>query len=237
MSSTTTTTEGFGTRQWRRGQRDDWQGTLRFDQRGLLPAIAQDRVSGAVLMLAWVNERAVRRSTETGVAHFYSRSRESLWRKGETSGNELLLHEIWSDCDRDTLLYRVDPVGPACHTGQRSCFDGPDAQVPVGLELGWLADIVSARAKGPASSGSYTRRLLDEGIERCAQKVGEEAVETVIAALGDDQRPDGLVSEAADLVFHLLVLLQARGVGVDALAEELRSRHRERAPRSVEGER
>lgn len=192
--------------------------SLAYDDRGLVAVVAQDAGSGAVLMLAWADREAVERTLATGEAHFWSRSRGELWRKGATSGNTLAVAEVVADCDRDALLYRVRPAGPACHRGTRTCFE-PN---PARLELGWLWRVLeSRRAAAPASS--YTARLLAAGAPRIAQKVGEEATETVVASLAGD---DGeLVAEAADLVYHLLVLLLARGVELHQLAAELEKRH------------
>lgn len=158
---------------------------LRFDAAGLLPVVAQDAWSGRVLMLAWANAEAVEKTLATGEAHFWSRSRQSLWRKGETSGNVLRVLAIEHDCDGDSLLLRVQPAGPACHTGANSCFDaeaGEEGAAASGLDLGALERIVAARA-GADPEASYTARLFAEGMERMAQKVGEEATEVVIAAL------------------------------------------------------
>lgn len=157
---------------------------LRFDAAGLLPVVAQDAWSGRVLMLAWANAEAVEKTLATGEAHFWSRSRQSLWRKGETSGNVLRVLAIEHDCDGDSLLLRVQAAGPACHTGVTSCFDthSADAEGGGGLDLGALERIVAARA-GADPEASYTARLFAEGMERMAQKVGEEATEVVIAAL------------------------------------------------------
>ena len=195
--------------------------SLVFDERGLVPVVAQDLSTGAVLMVAWADREALAKTVATGFAHFWSRSRQRLWKKGETSGNVLEVVEILPDCDRDTLLFRVRAAGPACHRMTRTCFE-PNAAT---LELGWLAEILSRRA-GEDPETSYTARLLAKGLPRIAQKVGEEAVETVIASLttGDDEQ--ALVEEASDLLYHLLVLLQARGVGPEALAVELQARHR-----------
>lgn len=200
--------------------------SLAFDDRGLVAAIAQDIATGAVLMLAWADREAVARTLETGFAHFWSRSRRTLWKKGETSGNLLRVRSIEVDCDRDALLLRVDPAGPACHRGTRTCFEdvdgSPTPRAPTPrLELGWLADVLESRRESDPES-SYTARLLAEGVPRVAQKVGEEAVETVIAAVagGDD-----FADEAADLLYHLMVLCVARGVDVESLAATLRRRH------------
>lgn len=177
----------------------------------LRPAIVQDARDGRVLMLAWMDEEAERLTRETGEAWFWSRSRERLWRKGETSGNTLAVVELRDDCDGDALLLRVEPAGPACHTGSVSCF-APE-----------LWRTVSARAlERPA--GSYTSGLLDAGVGACARKVGEEAVELSVAAL--DESDERVVEEAADLVYHLYVLLAARGLDVAHVEDELARRSR-----------
>lgn len=164
---------------------------LRFDAAGLLPVVAQDAWTGRVLMLAWANAEAVARTLATGEAHFWSRSRQSLWRKGESSGNLLRVLSIEKDCDGDSLLLRVEPAGPACHTGAASCFDGEGDAIR-GLDLGAIERIVAARAEADPET-SYTARLLAEGIERMAQKVGEEATEVVIAALAAHHVRDSAV--------------------------------------------
>lgn len=275
---------------------------VRFDERGLVAVVAQDVVSGAVLMVAWADREALERTVASGEAWFWSRSRQALWRKGETSGNVLAVRSLFLDCDGDTVLLRVVPRGPACHLATRSCFEVPASSVPAGgadpirpatadsikpataaavpvapadlggttagdpdraaatvsaelssapkaaaapaapwptaqspqspptgdpppaptLELGWLFDVLRARATvDPAES--YTARLLARGLERVAQKVGEEATEVVIAALRQEQPK--LVGEAADLLYHLLVLLLARGVEPGEVAAELARRH------------
>lgn len=192
--------------------------TLKYDDRGLLPVVVQDAGSGAVLMLAFANREAVELTLSTGEAHFWSRSRQSLWRKGETSGNTLHVVEVTADCDGDALLVRAHPAGPACHRGTRTCFE-PN---PARLELGWLAAVLEERRSADPAA-SYTARLLQSGIERIAQKVGEEGVETAIAAVAG--RREGVVSESADLLYHLLVLLQASGVEPGEVAAELLRRH------------
>jgi phosphoribosyl-AMP cyclohydrolase / phosphoribosyl-ATP pyrophosphohydrolase len=202
--------------------------SLRFDERGLIPVVVQDVGSGAVLMLAFADREAIERTLATGQAHFWSRSRQALWRKGETSGNTLAVVEVTADCDGDSLLVRARPAGPACHRGTRSCFE-PN---PARLELGWLAAVLESR-RGADPEASYTARLLAGGIERIAQKVGEEAVETAIAAVAavlrgeaeSNERRRALVGEAADLLYHLLVLLQASGVDPSEVGEELLDRH------------
>jgi len=178
-------------------------------RRELRPAIVQDARDGRVLMLAWMDAEAERLTRETGEAWFWSRSRERLWRKGETSGNTLAVEELRDDCDGDALLVRVTPAGPACHTGSVSCF------APA------LWRTISERAsKRP--EGSYTVSLLDAGAAACARKVGEEAVELTVAAL--DESDERVVEEAADLVYHLYVLLAARGLDIAQVDEELRAR-------------
>ena len=177
----------------------------------LRPAIVQDSASGRVLMLAWMNDEAERLTRQQGEAWFWSRSRERLWRKGETSGNTLAVDELRDDCDGDALLLRVTPAGPACHTGSVSCF------APA------LWRTIAQRAlERPA--GSYTTELLDAGIGACARKVGEEAVELSVAAL--DEPDERVVEEAADLVYHLYVLLAARGLDIAAVEDELARRAR-----------
>jgi phosphoribosyl-ATP pyrophosphohydrolase/phosphoribosyl-AMP cyclohydrolase len=206
----------------------DFLDALKFDDRGLIPVIVQDVGTGAVLMQAYANREAVEKTLDTGQVWFWSRSRQSLWRKGETSGNTLALVEALSDCDGDSLLVRALPTGPACHRGTRTCFE-PN---PARLELGWLADILRDRAQADPET-SYTARLLARGIERVAQKVGEEGVETALAAVslaargdeGREQRRTALIGEASDLLYHLLVLLQATGVEPDEVVRELLRRH------------
>lgn len=173
------------------------------------PAIVQDSATGRVLMLAWMNDEAERLTRETNEAWFWSRSRERLWRKGETSGNTLGVDELRDDCDGDAILLRVTPAGPACHTGSTTCF-APEL---------WRA--VSERAL-ERPDGSYTASLLEAGLGACARKVGEEAVELSVAAL--DETDERVVEEAADLVYHLYVLLAARGLDVAQVEDALRLR-------------
>ena len=198
---------------------------VRFDEGGLVPVVAQDAATGEVLTLAYANREAVERTLSTGEAHYFSRSRSELWRKGATSGNTQSVAEVRVDCDGDALLYRVEPRGPACHTGERTCFFtnlGGEGTAGVGLGemVGRLAGTVAERHR-EMPEGSYTAGLLGSGTERVAQKVGEEAVEVVIAALTGVR----LAEEAADLVYHLLVLLEERGVGIEEVAGVLRDRH------------
>jgi phosphoribosyl-AMP cyclohydrolase / phosphoribosyl-ATP pyrophosphohydrolase len=182
----------------------------------LRAAIVQDAESDRVLMLAWMDDEAERLTRETGEAWFWSRSRQRLWKKGETSGNTLAVEELRDDCDGDALLVRVRPSGPACHTNSVSCF------------APWLWRTVAERAK-ERPAGSYVAGLLDEGVAACARKVGEEAVEASVAALAEsDER---VVEEIADLWFHSYVLLAARGLDPAAVEDELSRRHSERTSR------
>jgi phosphoribosyl-ATP pyrophosphohydrolase/phosphoribosyl-AMP cyclohydrolase len=192
---------------------------LTFDASGLVPVVAQDRASGDVLMVAWANAEALARTAETGVAHFWSRSRKALWRKGETSGHELRVVEARTDCDRDTLLLVVEPTGPACHTGARSCFGETSATAAGMLEE--LARVLHQRAAAPPEQ-SYTARLLAKGPDQVLKKIGEEATEVVLAArVQTDER---LVEESADLLYHLLLALEMRGVPLARVMDELRKR-------------
>jgi phosphoribosyl-AMP cyclohydrolase / phosphoribosyl-ATP pyrophosphohydrolase len=179
---------------------------------GLLPVVVQDAADGTVLMLAWANPEALAATERTGEAHFWSRSRDELWRKGETSGNVLHVAELATDCDGDAILYRVHAAGPACHTGRRTCFDGADATGT----LAHLEHVIAERRKTADTEASYTARLLADGPRRPAEKVIEEAGEVATAALaGTDEE---LAGEAADLLYHLLVLLASRNLGLaDAL--------------------
>ena len=204
---------------------------IEFDRNGLVPVVAQDAATGDVLTLAYANREAVEKTLASGEAHYYSRSRSELWRKGATSGNTQWVVEVRLDCDGDALLYRVEPRGPACHTGEESCFfttlsgegvgvaAGGQA-VPFGSMVERLAGTIAQRHR-EITEGSYTVSLIRGGPERLAQKVGEEAVEVVVAALTGERLPE----EAADLVYHLLVLLEERGVGTESVARILHDRH------------
>jgi len=192
---------------------------LVFDASGLLPVIAQDRDSGDVLMLAWANAEAVARTAETGLAHFWSRSRKALWQKGETSGNALRVVEARADCDKDALLLVVEPAGPACHTGTRTCF-GETSPTAAGMPFE-LARVVRERAQAKPEE-SYTARLLAKGQAAVLKKIGEEATEVVLAAAAESDTR--LAEESADLLFHLLVALHQRGVPLSRVMEELRRR-------------
>jgi phosphoribosyl-ATP pyrophosphohydrolase/phosphoribosyl-AMP cyclohydrolase len=191
----------------------------------LRPVVVQDAEDGTVLMLAWANDAALEATHRTGDAHFWSRSRSSLWRKGETSGNAMRIASVGEDCDGDALLYRVHPAGPACHTGKRSCFDADVLAGQHRLSLHALEAIIAERSGAPAAE-SYTARLLADGPRTPAAKVVEEAGEVAVAALVEGT--DALADEAADLLYHLLVTLRSREVPLDAVLERLAERHRAR---------
>lgn len=185
---------------------------------GLIPAIVQDRRSGRVLMLGYMNNDALVATLNSGLATFFSRSRNRPWEKGETSGNRLRVHAVFEDCDGDALLVLADPEGPTCHLGTPSCFGAPTSGP------GWLAEL-SAIVAERASSGdakSYTRRLLDQGLGRIGQKIGEEGVEVALAAISRDA--NGCAEESADLIYHLSVLMEARGFGWEDVVAVLRER-------------
>lgn len=194
---------------------------LRYDANGLVCVVAQDWTSGDVLMVAWASAEALERTRQTGFAHFWSRSRQALWMKGETSGNRLRVREVRIDCDRDTVLLLVEPEGPACHEGTRTCFG--DAPGPLPAVLDELGRVFAQRAASPRE-GSYTSKLLAGGRDRILKKIGEEATEVVLAAKGEsDER---LAEEAADLLFHLQLALHERGVPVARVLEVLRERRK-----------
>jgi phosphoribosyl-ATP pyrophosphohydrolase/phosphoribosyl-AMP cyclohydrolase len=172
---------------------------------GLLPAVVQDAATREVLMVAYVSRASLERTFEQGLACFFSRTRQALWTKGETSGHTLAVRSVATDCDRDSLLVLAEPRGPVCHRDTQSCFDADFGA------WGALWRTIEARAAGGEGASSYTRRLLDAGVHKVAQKVGEEAVETALAAKDEDRA--AFLGEAADLVYHLLVLLKAKGVG------------------------
>ncbi|HVI06504.1 MAG TPA: bifunctional phosphoribosyl-AMP cyclohydrolase/phosphoribosyl-ATP diphosphatase HisIE [Sphingomicrobium sp.] len=186
---------------------------------GLIPAIVQDPRSGRVLMLGYMNKDALAATLKSGLATFFSRARKQLWEKGETSGNRLKVRAIFEDCDADALLVLADPEGPTCHLGTPSCF-GAEITGP-----GWLAElseIISQRARS-GDAESYTHRLLDEGPAGIAQKIGEEGVEVALAAVTRDK--SACAEEAADLLYHLGVLMQARSFGWEDVIDVLRERH------------
>jgi phosphoribosyl-ATP pyrophosphohydrolase/phosphoribosyl-AMP cyclohydrolase len=189
---------------------------------GLMPAIVQDALDGRVLMLGFMNKEALAKTLESGKVTFWSRSREQLWTKGETSENYLDLVEIHVDCDRDCLLVLARPEGPTCHLGIDTCFDVEGDVFP---ELAFLAHLerVIATRNEERPEGSYTTQLFESGVKRIAQKVGEEGVETALAAVagGDEE----LLNESADLIYHLLVLLRSRKMELGSLVEVLKKRH------------
>ena len=202
---------------------------LRFEENGLIPAIVQDAESHEVLTLAYMNSESLRRTLETRETWFWSRSRNQLWHKGETSGNTQSVVELFADCDYDAIVVRVKPMGPACHTGSVSCFHNVlDSQKSASDETDRVSDTfdvlyrVIERRERERPAGSYTSYLFNEGIDKILKKVGEEASETIIAAKNDDDPP--FVGEVADLIYHLLVLMVARGVTLDQIRRELDQR-------------
>jgi len=218
---------------------------FKYNEQGLMPAIVQDYQTKDVLMVAYVNEKSLKLSLEKGETVFYSRSRQELWHKGETSGNTQEIKEIYYDCDQDTILFMVDPAGPACHTGETSCFyrkiaEETDAKVKNMRKLqqqaqkidadyesekvvDFLYDLILSR-KEEMPEGSYTSYLFEEGIDKILKKVGEESAEVIIASKNE---PDNeLVYESADLLYHMLVLLAERGITPDQIRSELKKRHK-----------
>lgn len=189
---------------------------------GLLPAVVQDAFDGRVLMVAYMNREALACSLESGKVTFWSRSRQTLWTKGETSGNTLELVEVHGDCDGDCLLVMAVPAGPACHRNTDSCFDNERSVAP-GLSFVASLERLIAERELDRPENSYTTRLFDAGIKRVAQKVGEEGVETALAAVAGDR--EELINESADLLYHLLVLLRAGETGLIEITQALRSRH------------
>ena len=219
---------------------------LRFGTDGLAPAIVQDATDGRVLMLAWMDREALEATMTSGEVHFHSRSRDRLWRKGETSGNVLRLRSISVDCDADALLVTAEPAGPTCHTGARSCFDAGPAvaadSAATDQGFGWLETLWSTIVERASSAapGSYTARLVGAGVDTAGRKVVEEATEVLIAAKDDavargadrpepgtaERTSDALSGEAADLLYHLLVLLSERRLEPARVIDVLRARHR-----------
>ena len=187
---------------------------------GLLPAIVQHWQSGAVLMLGYMNRDALEQTLQNGKVTFWSRSKQRLWIKGESSGNFLALKSIHTDCDDDAILVLADPQGPTCHLGTASCFG--DGSAPPLAFLAQLDALIDQRER-ERPRGSYTTQLFEQGVRRIAQKVGEESVETALAAVTQDDA--ALVGEAADLIYHLLILLRARKLAFTAVVEKLQARH------------
>ena len=217
--------------------------TLTFNEQGLIPAIAQDRFDGQLRMVAWMNQQALEQTLATGKATFFSRSRNKLWVKGESSGNELRVHSVTADCDADTLLLLVEPAGPSCHTGRPSCFFqrvGPGGTLTqeafeVTPFLGELERTIRERQASTAEK-SYTRSLLDGGVAKIGGKIAEEAGELVQALSSESD--DRVLSEASDLLFHVMVGLRARGLDFDGVVRALAGRtqqsgHAEKASRKA----
>ncbi|HAS3627960.1 TPA: bifunctional phosphoribosyl-AMP cyclohydrolase/phosphoribosyl-ATP diphosphatase HisIE [Vibrio cholerae] len=198
--------------------RIDWQ---KVD--GLVPAIVQDFQSSQVLMMGYMNPEALQKTLDTQQVTFFSRSKQRLWTKGETSGHVLQLKNIALDCDQDTLLVKVNPIGPTCHTGTVTCWDG-DAQEE--SQMVWLhqLELLLAERKNADPSSSYTASLYARGTKRIAQKVGEEGVEVALAATAGDK--EELICESADLMYHLLVLLQEQGLAMNDVINKLKERHK-----------
>ena len=202
---------------------------LSFDEQGLLPAVAQDRLTGQVRMVAWMSREAVDQTLRTGRATFYSRSRGKLWEKGETSGHSLFVHSVYADCDADTLLLLVDPAGPSCHTGRPTCFfrrlDADGALVETEHEpIAFLLELEAELAARAASGGntSYTKSLLDGGAAKIGEKLREESSELAVALASESE--ERVRNEAADVIYHLLVGLRLRGVTLRQVIEVLAER-------------
>lgn len=212
---------------------------INFDENGLVPALVQDVKSGKVLMLAYMNEESIKRTLEERVVYYYSRSRQKLWKKGETSGNIQYLKGLYCDCDKDSLLVLVEQVGAACHTGSYSCFFNPIFTLAIEKEedtrdtpdtekvMAELYDVISQRKHSPAQ-GSYTSYLFEEGLDKVLKKVGEEASEVIIAAKNGAKNgaKEGMVSEISDLIYHLLVLMVSQNVTIQDVAKELERRRK-----------
>lgn len=195
----------------------DWQ-----KMNGLIPAIVQHAESGRILMLAYMNEASLAKTLETGQVTFFSRSRQELWTKGETSGNRLEFVSVKTDCDGDALLIQARALGPVCHTGTETCFGSDEGVATLGF-LGKLSRVIDQRFAASDEKSSYVAKLVAAGTDRMAQKVGEEAVETVIASKNEDLA--AFENEAADLIFHLMVLLKAKGTSLEKLTQVLAARH------------
>ncbi|WP_242204707.1 bifunctional phosphoribosyl-AMP cyclohydrolase/phosphoribosyl-ATP diphosphatase HisIE [Aestuariivivens insulae] len=195
---------------------------VKYDSNGLIPAIIQDATTKTVLMLGYMNEEAYQKTLETKLVTFFSRSKQRLWTKGEESGNVLNLVSIKNDCDNDTLLIQVNPEGPTCHKGTDNCW-GEDNKPSYGF-FSTLEEVIAERVANKDTNKSYVASLFAKGINKVAQKVGEEAVETVIEAM--DNNDDLFLYESADLLFHYLMLLQAKGFTLKDIEAELKSRHK-----------
>ena len=203
---------------------------IKYNDRGLIPAVLQDYESGEVLMLAYMNKKAFKKTIETGKACFWSRSRQEIWLKGNTSGNYQEVQNIYLDCDGDALLVQVKPEGPACHTGEKSCFfqhlagagkeDFAFQKKASFLQV--LSEVIAARKK-ELPENSYTTYLFEKGIDKITKKLAEEAAEVIIAAKNEDE--EEIIYESADLIYHLLVLLESNRISVEQIFSELKSRH------------
>lgn len=187
---------------------------------GLLPCVVQDAHTGSALMLGYMNKEALAATLQTGTVTFFSRSKQRLWCKGETSGHTLALTDISADCDNDALLALAIPAGPTCHLGNPSCW--MHSYTPALTELAILEQTIAGRSQNPDPQSSYTARLLQQGRQRCAQKVGEEGVEVALATISGTD--DELLNESADLLYHLLVALRSRGFGLHEVTQVLQSR-------------
>jgi phosphoribosyl-ATP pyrophosphohydrolase/phosphoribosyl-AMP cyclohydrolase len=196
---------------------------VKFDEQGLIPAIVQHALTREVLTLAYMNRESLTKTIETRQTWFWSRSRNELWHKGATSGNTQNVVSLTLDCDRDAIVVLVDPAGPACHTGATSCFETGSNTTAIGSVLDRLYQLIQSRER-ERPANSYTTYLFDEGIDKILKKLGEESAETIIAAKNDDQ--GRVISEVSDLMYHLLVLLIARGVTLEEIAEELGQRRK-----------
>ncbi|HEU5136237.1 MAG TPA: bifunctional phosphoribosyl-AMP cyclohydrolase/phosphoribosyl-ATP diphosphatase HisIE [Steroidobacteraceae bacterium] len=202
-------------------------GRIDFDKGGgLVPAVVQDADSGAVLMMAYMNREAVEQTIARGRAVFFSRSKQRLWEKGETTGHTLDVVGVAPDCDNDTLLVTARPRGPACHNGTLTCFGNEPRAAATSIAFLAKLEAVIAQRATEKPEASYTARLLDKGVQRVAQKVGEEGVELALAGAGDTGQK--VIEESADLLFHMLVLLRARGVTLSQVVSQLESRHQPR---------
>lgn len=208
---------------------------LAYNDAGLVPAIAQDVATGEILMVAWMNAEALERTRATGFAHFYSRSRQALWKKGETSGNTLAVRALHTDCDADTVLLLVEPTGPACHTGERSCFFEAGGGGPGGSVVDRIAAVARARRDSATADKSYTKSLLDGGFPKILAKIAEEHGELAAELPAGDR--DAVIHETADLLFHVIVGLVARDIEPAEVMRALARRfgtsgHVEKASRS-----
>ena len=205
---------------------------LKFDEKGLIPAVAQDAVSGEILMLAYMNEESIKQTIETGHAVYFSRSRQELWEKGATSGNIQNVVDMYVDCDRDAIVLKVNQTGNACHTNNHSCFfrkveNGKLIEIPTGLAArpGILYDVYNVivdRVKNP-KEGSYTNYLFEKGIDKMLKKVGEESSEVIIAGAKNDK--EETIYEVADLAYHLMVMMVEQGITLQDVTAELAKRH------------